>query len=90
MRKPLMRKFLNQVHDTILPVDVFGEVGVICNTPQPHTVVTQELSQILRLKRTALISILQANSADSRIVIDNLLQVKRCTQHPSQKFDKGY
>lgn len=55
--------------------EIFGEIGVLCNRPQPYTVRTTELSQILRLKRTSLMSIIQANMEDGRITMNNLFLV---------------
>ncbi|KZV53895.1 hypothetical protein F511_23660 [Dorcoceras hygrometricum] len=54
--------------------DVCGEIGVLSCRPQLFTVRTKRLSQLLRLSRTALLNILQANVADGTIIINNLLQ----------------
>ncbi|KAK6158821.1 hypothetical protein DH2020_006135 [Rehmannia glutinosa] len=54
--------------------DVCGEVGVLCYRPQLFTVRTKRLSQLLRLNRTALFNILQANVGDATIIMDNLLE----------------
>ncbi|PIN13562.1 K+-channel ERG [Handroanthus impetiginosus] len=73
--------------------DVCGEVGVLCYRPQVFTVRTKRLSQLLRLNRTALLSILQANVGDGTIIMNNLLEhlkeqkdpvmqeIYECTQH---------
>ncbi|KAJ8443411.1 hypothetical protein Cgig2_024188 [Carnegiea gigantea] len=47
-----------------LPEDTFGEAGVLRDKPQPFTVRTRELFQILRLNRGPLMNIIQANKAD--------------------------
>ncbi|XP_031256768.1 potassium channel KAT1 [Pistacia vera] len=52
--------------------EVFGEIGVLCYRPQPFTVRTTELSQILRLNRTSLINTIQVNTEDGRIIMNNL------------------
>ncbi|GMH20788.1 hypothetical protein Nepgr_022630 [Nepenthes gracilis] len=52
--------------------DIFGEIGVLFNRPQPFTVRTVELSQILRLNRTSLMNIFQANEEDGQTVLNNL------------------
>ncbi|KAL8152269.1 hypothetical protein V2J09_010029 [Rumex salicifolius] len=52
--------------------DIFGEIGVLCNRPQPFTARTTELSQILRLSRTSLMNITQANKEDGTIIMNNL------------------
>lgn len=56
--------------------DIFGEIGVLCQIPQPYTVRTREISQILRLNRTALINTIQSNNEDGRIIVKNFLMVK--------------
>ena len=55
--------------------EMFGEIGVLCHRPQPFTVRTRELCQILRLNRTPLMNIIQANTEDGSIIISNFLQV---------------
>ncbi|KAF1895112.1 hypothetical protein Lal_00022609 [Lupinus albus] len=63
-------------HDQVLgkvhAVDVFGEIGVLYHIPQPFTFQTNELSQILRLNRTSLMNVLQANPEDAQILMENL------------------
>ncbi|KAL3616113.1 hypothetical protein CASFOL_040407 [Castilleja foliolosa] len=54
--------------------DVCGEIGVLCYRPQFFTVRTKRLSQLLRLNRTALFNILQANVADASMIMNNLLE----------------
>ncbi|GFP93752.1 potassium channel akt1 [Phtheirospermum japonicum] len=54
--------------------DVCGEIGVLCYRPQLFTVRTKRLSQLLRLNRTALFNILQANVADASMIMNNLLE----------------
>jgi hypothetical protein len=63
------------VLDKATAVDIFGEFGVLYHVPQPFTVRTTELSQILRLNSTSLMNVLQANPGDSQIVMDNLSMV---------------
>lgn len=55
--------------------ELFGEIGVLCYRPQPFTVRTKRLSQLLRLSRTAFSSIVQASVGDGTIIMNNLLQV---------------
>ncbi|XP_015885894.3 potassium channel AKT1 isoform X1 [Ziziphus jujuba] len=54
--------------------DVIGEIGVLCYRPQPFTVRTKRLCQLLRLNRTAFLNIVQANVGDGTIILNNLLQ----------------
>lgn len=67
--------FPNQTIGKAVAGDLFGEIGVLCGRPQPFAVRTTEISQILRLSRTALMNILRANPEDERIVMNNLLLV---------------
>ncbi|KAF5944802.1 hypothetical protein HYC85_018879 [Camellia sinensis] len=54
--------------------DVFGEIGVLCHMPQPFTVQTTEISQILRLNSSILMNIIQANTEDGHIIMTNLFK----------------
>ncbi|KAH9760806.1 Potassium channel AKT6 [Citrus sinensis] len=56
------------------PGDVVGELGLLCYKPQLFTVRTKRLSQLLRLNRTAFLSLVQANVGDGTIIMNNLLQ----------------
>lgn len=60
----------------ILTGEIFGEIGVLCGRPQPFTFRTTEVSQLLRLNRTAFMDILKANAEDEHIIMNNLFQVK--------------
>ncbi|KAG7019531.1 Potassium channel KAT1, partial [Cucurbita argyrosperma subsp. argyrosperma] len=51
--------------------DTFGEFGVLCQKPQPLTVRTTNLSQILRIKRASLLYIIQSNTDDGNIIMNN-------------------
>ncbi|XP_061374310.1 potassium channel KAT2-like [Gastrolobium bilobum] len=76
---------LDQVIGKAIAVETFGEIGVLYHVPQPFTVRTTELSQILRLNRTALMNVLQANPGDAQIVMDNLLM--RLKGHEEMGFE---
>lgn len=65
---------IEQIHGRASPGEVFGEIGVLCNVPQPFTVRTTELSQLLRLSRTTLMKIIQESAVDGPIVMNNLFQ----------------
>ncbi|XP_057536545.1 potassium channel KAT3-like [Amaranthus tricolor] len=62
----------DKVVQQMIAGDIFGEIGVLYDRPQPFTVRTTELSQILRLNRASLTNIMQANKADGHIVMSNL------------------
>ncbi|KAH6774261.1 K+ transporter 1 [Perilla frutescens var. frutescens] len=53
---------------------VCGEVGVLCYRPQVFTARTKRLSQLLRLNRSSLLNMLQANIGDGTIIMNNLVQ----------------
>mgnify|MGYP002776935790 CR=1 FL=1 len=55
--------------------DVIGEIGALCYRPQPYTVRSSKLSQLLRVDRNTFLNIVQGNPVDGQIVIDNLYQV---------------
>lgn len=66
-------------HDQILKKatagDTFGEIGVLYCTPQPFTVRTTELSQILRLSRISLMNSLHAYPEAAQIIMKNIFTV---------------
>ncbi|KAL0330250.1 UNVERIFIED_CONTAM: Potassium channel AKT1 [Sesamum radiatum] len=72
-----LRDGMERVVGELKTGDVCGEVGVLCYRPQIFTVRTKRLSQLLRLNRTALMNILQANIGDGTIIMNNLLEVKK-------------
>ena len=55
--------------------EIYGEVGVLCYRPHVCTVQTKRLSQLLRLSRSSLINMLQANLEDGTIIMNNLVVV---------------
>lgn len=61
--------------------EIFGEIGVLYGRPQPFTFRTTEVSQLLRLNRTALMDSLKVNSEDEHIIMNNLFQVKLASNH---------
>uniref|UniRef100_M4DWW6 Potassium channel n=1 Tax=Brassica campestris TaxID=3711 RepID=M4DWW6_BRACM len=70
----------NQIQGKAVVGDAFGEIGVLCYTPQPFTVSTTELSQILRVHKRSLISAMRAHIEDGRIIINNLFMKLRGQQ----------
>ena len=64
-----------QVIGKVATGDMFGEVGVLCYRPQPYTVRTTELCQILRLNGTSLMNIIQVNTEHGRVIMHNLYMV---------------
>lgn len=56
--------------------DVIGEIGVLCYMPQPFTVRSRKLLQLLRLDRSVFMNIVSSFQEDGQRIVDNLLQVK--------------
>uniref|UniRef100_A0A0D9V5U0 Potassium channel n=1 Tax=Leersia perrieri TaxID=77586 RepID=A0A0D9V5U0_9ORYZ len=52
--------------------ELLGEIGIMCNKPQPFTFRTTKLSQILRISRSRLLGIIQENREDGEIIRSNL------------------
>lgn len=55
--------------------DIFGEVGALCCRPQSFTYRTKTLSQLLRLKTSALLEAMQIKQDDNVTMFKNFLQV---------------
>ncbi|KAK1279713.1 Potassium channel KAT1 [Acorus gramineus] len=65
---------VNQVQEQAAAWEILGEIGVLLDMPQPFTFRTSELSQLLRLSRTSIMTVLQANIEDGIVIMNNLLQ----------------
>ncbi|XP_024980236.1 potassium channel AKT2/3 [Cynara cardunculus var. scolymus] len=63
-----------QVLGVLRSGDMFGEVGALCCRPQSFTYRTKILSQLLRLKTTALIEAMQTKQPDNVSILKNFLQ----------------
>ncbi|KAJ4881039.1 Potassium channel KAT2 [Raphanus sativus] len=70
----------NQIQGKAVAGDAFGEIGVLCYTPQPFTVRTTELSQILRVHKKSLMRAMRAHIEDGRIIMNNLFMKHRGQQ----------
>jgi CRP-like cAMP-binding protein len=64
-----------QILVTATTGDVVGEIGVLCYMPQPFTVRSRKLSQLLRLDRAVFMNVVQSFKEDGQRIVDNLLQV---------------
>lgn len=53
----------------------FGEISILCNIPQPHTVRVCELCRVLRIDKQSFSNILDIYFYDGKKVLDNLLEV---------------
>ncbi|KAG6507506.1 hypothetical protein ZIOFF_032855 [Zingiber officinale] len=56
------------------PADVLGEIGVIFNVPQPFTVRSKRLCQVVRISHRHFMQIAQPYSADGKMVFSNFIQ----------------
>lgn len=64
---------------------MFGEIGVILNIPQPFTVRTKRLSQVIRISHNHFKQLVHPNSDDGKIIASNFIQVRKlfisCEMH---------
>ncbi|KAF8714844.1 hypothetical protein HU200_027378 [Digitaria exilis] len=63
-----------EIISELLPYDIVGDVAVVCNVPQLHTVRVCELCSVLRIDKQSLTSILQIYFKDSHQILSNLLK----------------
>ncbi|KAJ0252707.1 Cyclic nucleotide-binding domain-containing protein [Hirschfeldia incana] len=70
----------DQIQGKAVVGDMFGEIGVLCCRPQPFTVKTTELSQILRISRTSLMSAMHVHAEDGGVIMKNLFKKLRGQQ----------
>ncbi|XP_076902857.1 potassium channel KAT3-like [Bidens hawaiensis] len=61
----------DQIIGKVVPGEMFGETGVLNNTPQPFTYQTSEISQILRMEGSKLLRIIHTNTQDGFIILNN-------------------
>jgi hypothetical protein len=52
-----------------------GEIGVIFNIPQPFTVRTRRLSQVIRISHHDFKQMVQRHGEDGKTIINNFIQV---------------
>lgn len=67
---------LEETISKLVPYDIFGEVAVLCNIPQPYTVKVCELCRLLRMEKQSFTAILQLYFKDSQKILSNLLKGK--------------
>ncbi|XP_039773044.1 potassium channel KOR2 [Panicum virgatum] len=73
-----------EIISELLPYDIVGDVSVVCNVPQPHTVRVCELCSVLRIDKQSLTSILQIYFKDSRQILSNLLEWRKTESRGKQ------
>lgn len=64
-----------QVLSKLGAADVAGEIGVIFNIPQPFTMRTKRLSQVIRMSHHHFKLMVQPESEDGKTIISNFIQV---------------
>ncbi|KAJ6732420.1 POTASSIUM CHANNEL VOLTAGE-DEPENDENT EAG/ELK/ERG-RELATED [Salix purpurea] len=74
-----------QVLSKIGPSDVAGEIGVVFNIPQPFTLRTKRLSQVIRLSHHHLKQMVPAQSEDGKIFISNFIQYMKDLKQEMQQ-----
>ncbi|CAM0945997.1 unnamed protein product [Alopecurus aequalis] len=85
-----------QVYVKVTNGDMFGEVGALCNMPQPFTFRTAELSQFLRISRKRLTEAIQNHKEDHKIIMNNLFQKLKLNEtlpevdQPDRRFLSNY
>lgn len=77
-----MKDASEQILFTAVTGDVIGEIGVLCYMPQPFTVRSRKLSQLLRLDRSVFMNVVQSFQEDGQRIVDNLLQRLRESDDP--------
>ncbi|XP_061963735.1 potassium channel KAT3-like [Populus nigra] len=70
------RNGTEQVLSKLVSSDMAGEIGVVFNIPQPFTVRTRRLSQVIRLSHHHLKQMAQPHSEDGKKIIFNFIQVE--------------
>ncbi|KAF6172869.1 hypothetical protein GIB67_035423 [Kingdonia uniflora] len=68
------RDGVEKVLSTLGPSDMTGEIGVMFNIPQPFTVRSKRLSQVIRISHSHFKEIVQPHVEDGRKVISNFVQ----------------
>ncbi|KAK2661144.1 hypothetical protein Ddye_007677 [Dipteronia dyeriana] len=62
-----------QILSKLRAADMAGEIGVMFNIPQPFTVRTKRLSQVIRISHNHLKQVLQADHDDGKKIISNYI-----------------
>nr|XP_034920614.1 potassium channel KAT3-like [Populus alba] len=70
------RNGTKRVLSKLVSSDMAGEIGVVFNIPQPFTVRTRRLSQVIRLRHHTLKQMVQPHSEDGKKIISNFIQVE--------------
>lgn len=88
--------FFTEIHDffqflsKLGPAEMAGEIGVIFNAPQPFTVRTRRLSQVIRISHHDFKQMVQAHNEDGKTIISNFIQVWKIVMCPVRKQYHSY
>ncbi|OAY54336.2 potassium channel KAT3 isoform X2 [Manihot esculenta] len=74
-----------QVLSKLGAADVAGEIGVIFNIPQPFTMRTKRLSQVIRMSHHHFKLMVQPESEDGKTIISNFIQYLKGLKQEMQK-----
>ncbi|KAK6140826.1 hypothetical protein DH2020_025433 [Rehmannia glutinosa] len=75
-----MEQFLSKLESP----SMFGEIGVIFNIPQPFTVRTKRLSQVIRISHNHFKQLVEPLNEDGKIIVSNYLQYNPTNVSESQ------
>ncbi|KAK1438219.1 hypothetical protein QVD17_04025 [Tagetes erecta] len=68
------RNGMEHVLTTLGPMDMLGEIGVFFNIPQPFTVRSKKLSQVVRISHHHFKELVQPLNRDGKTIMSNFLQ----------------
>lgn len=60
---------------TLGPTDMAGETGVFFNIPQPFTMRSKRLSQVIRISHQRFKQMVQQHNQDGKTLLSNFVQV---------------
>ncbi|KAJ0824895.1 putative cyclic nucleotide-binding domain, potassium channel, voltage-dependent, EAG/ELK/ERG [Helianthus annuus] len=69
------------------PMDVFGEIGVLFNIPQPFTVRSKKLSQVVRISHHHFKELVQPLNHDTKTIMSNFIQ-QVSENHDTSDYDQ--
>lgn len=64
------------------PHGMAGEIGVIFNIPQPFTIRSRRLTQVVRISHSHLLQTVQPDTADGDTIFSNFVQVRNLPFRP--------
>lgn len=66
---------LGQIVSKLGSSEMAGEIAVLLNIPQPFTVRTRRLSQVIRMSHNHFKQILQPDNEDAKTLLSNFIEV---------------